>query len=439
VERLESVPLQADFVKADILLHRFWSLVRGTTLRQASDQLAGDVWDLVSNLTKARDRLASALPSFPDVEKVVQTGTASHSTPDRFKSSDWLEQNGLCLDNLRPGDSTVRQAGKGAFATRRIMAGHVIAPMPVVQILRRDLEVYEATEPIDNEDGPLNPTMIKYLGTQQLLNYCYGHKDSSLLLFPYSPVVNYVNHHASSPNAKLRWSSLPGHRRDWLRRSPTDLAREPHAGLIMELVALRDILPGEEVFLDYGADWNERWHDFQLDWYPPENGTSYISASTLNLRNEWLRTEEEQASDPYPYNNVFTMCYVGRERTPVRDDSLDDDDDVYEWTYSDGIYDDTGNLFPCQVLERDIGDQDLSEVLGRRESVSPLEVLYTVRVTEDEDESDDETYFVSVPRDAIEFFDRPYTTDLFLRKAFRHEIHLPNEMVSREWRDLARS
>jgi hypothetical protein len=310
--------------------------------------------------------------------------------------------------------------------------------MPLVQILRRDLKVYEATESIDDADGPLDPKNIRYLGTQQLLNYCYGHKDSSLLLFPYSPVVNYVNHHSSTPNAKLRWSSLSSHRADWLRRSPIELAQEPHAGLIMELVAVRDILPGEEVFLDYGTDWNERWRDFRLDWYPPENGTSYVSASTLNRRNEWLRTEQEQVSDPYPYRNVFTMCYVGKDRTPFQDGSFDEDDAVYEWTHTEGIYDDTSNLFPCQVLERDIGDHDLSEVLGRRESIHPLEILYTVRVMEDEDDPEELMYFVSVPREAIVFFDHPYTTDLFLRQAFRHEIHLPDEMVPSEWRDLVR-
>jgi SET domain len=454
---MEGVPLQADFVKADILLNRFWALLRRKRSSQSkppNDEdgrhqvLAKDLWDVVRNVTQARDRLASAIPSFEDVETVLKTGTAAHSTPNRIRSLEWLAANGRCLDNMRPGDSTISQAGKGAFATRSIAAGTVVSPMPVVQILRRDLEVYEATEPFDDDENPLDPSKVRYLGMQLLLNYCYGHKDSSLLLFPYAPVVNYVNHHPDSANAELRWSTLGVHQSDWLSRAPEELASEPHAGLIMELVALRNILPGEEIFLDYGLDWSLKWSEFQRDWVPPPNGTLYVSAAMLNRRNEWLLTEQEQVKSADSRSKVYTMCYVGRKRVRVDDRSLLGDGEtssVYEWKYADGIYEDTDNLYPCQVVDRVLVDeQDLSEAVGRSQSISPVEVLYSVRVssTEEDDEDDDEdsgdtSYYVSVPREAIVYFDRPYTSDLFLRNAFRHEIQLPDEMVPLEWRDLA--
>lgn len=453
VDRMEGVPLQADFVKADILLNRFSALL----LRRRSDGrrpnhevddeqlLAKDLWDLVRNVTRARDRLASAIPPYEQVETVLTTGTAAHSTPNRIRSQDWLEANGRCLDNLRPSDSTIDQAGKGAFATRSIAKGAVIAPMPVVQILRRDLEVYEATEPFDDNDNPLDKSKVKFLGMQLLLNYCYGCKDSSLLLFPYSPVVNYLNHHPEGANAALRWSTLGVHQSDWLSRSPEDVAAEPHAGLIMELVALRDILPGEEIFINYGSDWSQKWSEFQIDWAPPPNGTSYVSAAMLNRRSEWLQTEQElEKKIADPPSNVYTMCYVGRKRVRVDDHSFGEDEKVFEWSYVKGIYQDTDNLYPCHVVERIVDDHDFDEAVGRSQSVAPVEVLYSVRVSdmeeddnEEEEVSGDTGYFVSIPREAIQYFDRPYTSDLFLRNAFRHEIQLPDEMVPTEWRDLA--
>jgi hypothetical protein len=48
----------------------------------------------------------------------------------------------------------------------------------------------------------------------------------------------------------------------------------------------------------------------------------------------------------------------------------------------------------------------------------------------------DEYEFEEVPRAAIRFFDLPYTTDLHLRKAFRHEIGLPDALMNDAWRTV---
>lgn len=158
------VPLENDFARADALVSRFHYMT--TKGRIKSPDLAKDVWSLVETVTSSRDRLLAALPKdVSEVEKVAATGSAKYSTPNRVRSNDWLEENGRCLDNIRPGDSTIPQAGKGAFATRNIKKGEVIAPMPVVQILRKDLEVYE--EHVEDGKKPL----IKFLGYQQLMNY----------------------------------------------------------------------------------------------------------------------------------------------------------------------------------------------------------------------------------------------------------------------------
>jgi len=43
--------------------------------------------------------------------------------------------------------------------------------------------------------------------------------------------------------------------REWMRMSIDDIAKQTGRGLTFEIVALRDILPGEEVFIDYGIEW----------------------------------------------------------------------------------------------------------------------------------------------------------------------------------------
>lgn len=40
-----------------------------------------------------------------------------------------------------------------------------------------------------------------------------------------------------------------------------------------------------------------------------------------------------------------------------------------------------------------------------------------------------------IPRGALAFVDRPYTSDLFLAGAFRYPIGLPSEMLPEAWRD----
>lgn len=62
-----------------------------------------------------------------------------------------------------------------AFATRPIAKGSILAPAPVVQIVdRKALEIEKI-----REDG------VKEVTNQLILNYCYGHSNSSALFFPY--------------------------------------------------------------------------------------------------------------------------------------------------------------------------------------------------------------------------------------------------------------
>jgi len=107
---------------------------------------------------------------------------------------------GECLDHIYVKDSTIPQAGKGAFARRPIARGTTIIPAPMLNSWGRDIFNITSEE-------------IKHdVNTKQLIyNYLWTHPESSLLLFPVNTAIA-INHASNRrfsrtrPNAELRFS-----------------------------------------------------------------------------------------------------------------------------------------------------------------------------------------------------------------------------------------
>ena len=452
------VPLKKDYVVADKLLQNFlklktshdekvlgfvWKLLwktiegqplaDGTSSKDAPEELLKEVMGDVD--PSDIERVGAALPkNMGEAARVMeQGGCAASLLPDRVRSPEWLEQHGSCADNLRVGESTEDLAGRGAFATREISKRQVVAPLPMLHLHRDHLDIYNSEDINDPEE----PVFLE--GKQLLLNYCYGHPDSSLLLFPYSPTVNYINHAPSSrANAKLQWSSN-FNKNDWLQMSPNELLRKhKQAGLAMEIVATRDIVPGEEVFLDYGSEYEQAWEnhtsnwklDDEWDYEPPDN--QWL---------EWVPTREEINSRKLNVQHArpdkFLGCHVVLpEEFGKQGEDLPD----FQWTMVDGMFRTTQHVFPCEITERVIGFADEAGYQDiRKESVSPTPEVYTAIVTVDSgDESTPPQQFISydMPRRAIEVFDEEYAAPQFYRQAFRHEIGIPDYLFPKAWRDL---
>jgi hypothetical protein len=94
-----------------------------------------------------------------------------------------------------------------------------------------------------------------------------------------------------------------------LQRSVASLYQVKYASLAMKLVALRDIQPHEEIFLDYGDAWELAWQQHLAEWRPASGAESYVSAEMLNQNvrstTQRLLTEFEQMNTPYPANVVL--------------------------------------------------------------------------------------------------------------------------------------
>ena len=187
-----------------------------------------------------------------------QTGNQKAGT----RSLQWLQENAVCVSRLRAGVSSILGAGRGAFAIHTIAQGDVIAPAPLLALKRDDLVIYEADETKTMLRDVLN--FDKVIGHELLLNYAYGKAGSPLLLVPFAPVVNFINHNGQTPNAMIRWPekrTLFRNVQEWLDLHPLDVL-DQSGNLMMEFVALRDISPGEEITLDYGRSWEEAWEAY---------------------------------------------------------------------------------------------------------------------------------------------------------------------------------
>jgi hypothetical protein len=91
-------------------------------------------------------------------------------------------------------------------------------------------------------------------GKNLLYNYCFGHADSSLMLCPMTGAL-LINHCSmrtkecgpDGPNAVVRWSSgWDSTTEEWRSKTIDEIDNKFGRLLALEIVATRDIAPGEE-------------------------------------------------------------------------------------------------------------------------------------------------------------------------------------------------
>jgi hypothetical protein len=272
---------------------------------------------------------------------------------------------------------------------------------------------------------------------QIALNYCWAHSSSAVLLCPYGAGVNYINHNQTLANVKVQWapSGVIGQDGSFLHKNLTALfeARKPR--LAFDFVALRDIEEGEELFIDYGDNWEARWQEHVRS-FEARRGlfdASYQSARQWNVehRHSKLLTEVEQKKQPYPFN-LSIRCHPWLKletawRSGVPDQLRDD----FHWDEKDA-----GSK--CHILERMKVGTEKDHYLYR---VGIEEDFYTLQ--NGPHDYRHPYHFLGrsidmnkIPRSAIQFFDAPYTSDLHIEGAFRHPIGIPDEIFPSKWKNL---
>ena len=333
-------------------------------------------------------QVEAALREHPDANfSVVKQFIRQQS----IRSDAWLRENGYCQDHIRPDRSTIEQAGRGAFATRRLPKGTVVGYSPLIHMALDGKEIYL----IDYDEG-------KRKQYDLVINYSFGHRNSTVMLTPYGGMVNYINHDKERANVRVRWPDreLVAHKPEWLNKSPTELRHAlEKIGLSFEYVAVRDIEEGEEVFMDYGDEWQAAWDEHVKNWKPVPNSEGYVH--TTDWEEDVLRTDKELETNPYP-DNFVTMCIESYSST---------EDGTF--TFIPDVVKSPHRVY-CHVLER--SDDDPPE--------------YTVEM----ELSDHEAIIVhNVTTQGIFLYDTAFSADWHLPNVFRHEIMIPDDIMPEMW------
>jgi SET domain len=321
-----------------------------------------------------------------------------------FRDVAWLQQHGWCIDHIEVGVSTIPHAGRGAFARTPISRGAVVAPAPL-QVFR-DRKVFQRTQP-----------------EQLFVNYCLQPADSPMLVFPYGQGVNLINHSSKRPNVEWRWSTHDNHlhHSQWFDLSYDEFWNLVTPGsIILEVVALRDIQPGEEILINYGTSWEESWNEHVKNWIPPANATSYVYPVEMD-ETGIVRTMKEQETDPYPAN-LMTMCLTSDfERA---------ENNHIEWEEPTDFAWSEGMVY-CHVLDRKYNRKiaDYQYTVSLIFSLDPVKFVYDPTIPRKDLFID-----LNVPRRAIRFMEVPYMDDEHLSNAFRHPLELPNHLIPESWK-----
>lgn len=394
---------------------------------ESSVQVDDEVLALVKDATEVfNERVASLVPNTKAsyealTENLLDEENALAKSTVMSRGVKWIKENGLCLENILPGKSTIPFVGQGAFANRFLAEGSIVSPIPLTQIMNSDImTTYDIHW--DDEHGRVN-VGDKPTGKQLLLNYCFGHKDSKLLLCPLTNAI-LINHCSirknagdhcgtTGPNAKIQWASgWDPSTSAWLEMPMSRLVEATAAktrGLSLEVIATRDIKAGEEVFIDYGPNWEDAWESHKAMWNPPAES----NRKTLNsiIGNTTLRLIDELDENPYP-DNIVTVCFWYE----YIEEGYNPDERGY-YDAHDYLNDDleNANLWQCDLLKR-IGDTH-----------------YEVRIIRAREGLDD-VFLTMYPWQSITFRMKRYTSDQFLPGAFRHFIEINDDMFPEQWK-----
>ena len=392
-----------------------------------------------------------------DLEFANRVGIARYSHPHGSKghvhSLPWLRNHGWCISYITWGISPIPDAGRGAFAKVHLPVNTVVAPAPMFVLDKRDMIMYEMYE---NTFGEINMDEENIVGTQLLLNYCYGHEKSNVLLLPMTSVVNLINH-SPTPNVALRWTNVPGphHNKDVLTMSEEHVLGLHHVRVMMEFVAIRDIQKGEEIVIDYGSGWSNAWNNHVKQWqmdqtHQEDDVQHYTSAHDFleKFSNEKrplpTRQQIEDPQSKYdpsmiiPQNLQFVCYYQHEERRNIRRKKKlrgNDTTNILTRKWKEEMRNDNLDCpMPCHLLshsvtQKDDGTSDFSYRVELEDTLS-ME-LHSIP---DSCMLPDGRFVVTdIPSEFVTVVDLPYTSDQFIKGAFRHELGLPPGLFPQSW------
>ncbi|KAG7373340.1 SET methyltransferase domain containing protein [Nitzschia inconspicua] len=414
------------------------------------------VYDILPKTTKELVMLVQAVDAHAfdkdaadeELLRQLALGVTEQRTPE------WIRQNGMCLENLVPKKSTLPDAGWGGFAQYTIQKDDIIVPMPVFH-----MENYEILNLYRRDVNVLSDPEKYQIGKNLFLNYCFVRSESSMALCPMTSavLVNHcgerINDGKCEANAKVRWSSgwdPPSH--EWRNKTIEELAQHNARALSLELVATKTIAPGDEVFIDYGPEWEQAWAEHVKKWKAPKVPDNFLSAKQANLHNDSAIPDEMisfnlRKTVDHPY--LFTGCFYRTGKADVNDTRYDTPNEnwrnltnkeIIRMYASDGSKHVHGRRgyqkhamyshWPCSVLF----DQNDGTYIVRIHQI-PIGGRYVPKAIWNQNKVP--RILFNYPRSSIHFFVKPDVADHQMPNVFRHPIGLPDGIYPDHWNNKA--
>jgi hypothetical protein len=201
--------------------------------------------------------------------------------------------------------------------------------------------------------------------------------------------------------------------------------------LAMDLIALRDIAPGEEVFVDYGDEWEAAWERHVQEWRP-----------VLDAEKHMGRMESMNVPT---YPTAFELLEHPRQQPQILCNEMFLGD-RWKRFFQAGKIDQFVTPKPGSVQGRTM--YRYCDIMSSRHDEELDTMVYTAMMFNEgqrpitEGEETKTQYYVQfhghltdVPKQAFMYIDPPFTTDHHLRNAFRHDARIPDDIFPEAWKN----
>lgn len=212
--------------------------------------------------------------------------------------------------------------------------------------------------------------------------------------------------------------------------------------MVLDIIATRDIYPDEEVFIDYGEEWENSWNKHVQNYGNPCRSDPLRKTSKVIafMNNEKFNKIHHAWSDDH-----FTVCktrqvidtdtflIVAKEDEAIQHSetiggfTLPVYEEFWSITWDHvgfNLTDTDGPRIPCLIGTSNQQKATFDVVYFLPASMT-LNAGKLFRVT-------------NVPESDIDFLPMPYRSDTFHKKSFRHAIKIPDDIFPAHWRGASR-